>query len=166
MSLSAELDRCARTNAIKKLYITPNDPKIVELKDEILNNKPFWRSNWQAFCDWINSEITYEPDSGEYWKLPRETLEQKTGDCEDQAILLCSLLRAVGYDRDSAFVILGRCDDVGHAWVRIFAEILGIGIWMDIEATNGGLTIFQELLGLVDYDDAYQFNDIRFEKLK
>jgi len=122
-----------------------------------------------ALANWVGREITYAHDSGEYWKLPRETIADGRGDCEDQAILLCSLLRAAGYDENSAFVIVGTLEQggesAGHAWVRIFAEKLGIGVWIDLEATSGGINILYELIGLADYQDTYQFNDVNFRRL-
>ena len=46
------------------------------------------------FIDWITANVTYDN-----WELPRypdETLRDRLGDCDDQAILLVSMLRAVG----------------------------------------------------------------------
>lgn len=46
------------------------------------------------FIDWIITNVTYDN-----WELPRypdETLRDQLGDCDDQAILLISMLRAVG----------------------------------------------------------------------
>ena len=90
-----------------------------------------------------------------------------TGDCEDFAILLCSLYRAAGYDENSAYVVLGYTKDAGHAWVRIYAQVGGIGTWINIEPQVGGLfTIFYGLIDITTYDDAFLFNDVHFERLK
>ena len=45
--------------------------------------------------------VAVDPKTGqiiEYPKYPLETLMEQTGDCEDQAILLASLLKLMGYE--------------------------------------------------------------------
>jgi len=50
----------------------------------------------QAF-EWVYSNIEYETDAGiDYWQSTDETLARRTGDCEDQAILLASIINALG----------------------------------------------------------------------
>ena len=151
---------------VASLYITPNNPQIKQLVNEISG----W-PRWSTLLDWVSQNIDYRYDSEahgtpEYWQLPTETLQLGTGDCEDYAILLCTLYRAAGYDEDSAFVIIGY-GDTGHAWVRIYTEMYGIGTWINIEPQLGGIMgIIVGALNLAEYDEAYQFNDVYFTKLK
>ena len=50
----------------------------------------------QAF-EWVYSNIEYKTDAGvDYWQSTDETLARMTGDCEDQAILLASIIMALG----------------------------------------------------------------------
>ena len=50
----------------------------------------------QAF-EWVYSNIEYKTDAGvDYWQSTDETLARRTGDCEDQAILLASIIMALG----------------------------------------------------------------------
>jgi hypothetical protein len=50
----------------------------------------------QAF-EWVYSNIEYKTDAGvDYWQSTDETLARRTGDCEDQAILLASIISALG----------------------------------------------------------------------
>jgi len=151
---------------LARLFITPNNRQVQNI---VMKHSAF--PNWLSLCNWVSDNIEYVDDSvhgqGDYWQLPSETLELKTGDCEDYAILLCSLYRAAGYDAESAFVILGYSDKGGHAWVRIYAQVLGIGTWINIEPQIGGIfTIFYGLFDTTKYDDVYQFNDVFFERLK
>ena len=44
----------------------------------------------------VRSDISYLIDEDNHWQSPSETLELGTGDCEDHAILLASLLTALG----------------------------------------------------------------------
>jgi len=152
---------------VVRLYVTPNNPTIKELASNITGYP-----KWLALCNWVSYNIQYKYDTDvhgvrNFWQLPIETLQLKTGDCEDYAILLCSLLRASGYDENSAFVVLGYTNKTGHAWVRIYAQIEGTGTWINIEPQIGGVfTIIYGFLNIAEYDEAYQFNDVYFEKLK
>ena len=51
-----------------------------------------------ALFDWVRDEIGYVSDPGgiDYWSPPDETLVSKAGDCEDHAILLASMIEAIG----------------------------------------------------------------------
>ncbi|MBM4237107.1 MAG: transglutaminase domain-containing protein [Euryarchaeota archaeon] len=47
--------------------------------------------------DWVKEHIAYLSDvGGDYWQSTQETLEKGTGDCEDQAIILSSIITALG----------------------------------------------------------------------
>jgi hypothetical protein len=99
-----------------KVFVTPDDADIVKLVGSIAS--PFQEGDWTKasrdyvkLFDWVIDNISYSSDSpypvlppdlnaklpvfwsGECWRYPRETILQKTGDCEDQAVLLTSMLR-------------------------------------------------------------------------
>jgi hypothetical protein len=47
--------------------------------------------------EWVRNNIVYTSDTSEdYWQSASETMGLKTGDCEDHAILLCSIINALG----------------------------------------------------------------------
>jgi hypothetical protein len=46
--------------------------------------------------DWIRENIAYAEDPEDIWQSPKLTLRLGTGDCEDQAILMASLVGALG----------------------------------------------------------------------
>ncbi|OGX06036.1 MAG: hypothetical protein A2Z88_02855 [Omnitrophica WOR_2 bacterium GWA2_47_8] len=56
--------------------------KIKSLKDYVL---------------WLQKNIAYKRDSKEAWSMPKETLQNKYGDCEDYAFLNQSVLQVLGY---------------------------------------------------------------------
>lgn len=43
--------------------------------------------------EYVNSYIKYKRERGDFWRIPAETLAAEAGDCDDMAILLCSILR-------------------------------------------------------------------------
>jgi transglutaminase-like putative cysteine protease len=55
----------------------------------------------------------------DYAQLPRETLQLKTGDAKDYAILAVSLLRAAGMNEEKAFVVLGTNGTTCYGWLRL-----------------------------------------------
>ena len=46
--------------------------------------------------EWVRRNIEYLADVEDYWQSANETLSMRTGDCEDQAILLASLIGELG----------------------------------------------------------------------
>jgi len=153
-----------------KLFITPNEANVVQIKNQILSNKFPLIPNWVALRDWVGNSITYQYDSNvhgvnEYWQLPKETLQLKTGDCEDYAILLCSLLRADGWSPNDVYVVLGKnSNDEYHAWVKINLGVLG---WYNIEPQqNGWSTLIGDFLSLSGYEAVCYFNDSQYHTVR
>jgi predicted transglutaminase-like cysteine proteinase len=161
--VNANLSRNFDENLCRS-FITPADQNVVELKTEILENKPVLTSDWIALRDWVGNNIQYRSDSEihgerEYWQFSNETIQVRTGDCEDFSILLCSLLRAGGWLPNSVYVIVGEQNDQYHAWVRL--------IWNNIQYNiepqgNGFATFFGDILSLSGYKAKYYFNDKKF----
>ena len=113
--------------------------------------------------DWVANNIEYRYDSnvygGEHWQLPKETIQRRTGDCEDYSILLCSLLRADGWNYDSVYVTVGEKDGSYHAWVKIIWS----GIHYGIEPqADGWSTLIGDFLSLSGYTAEHKFNDVTF----
>jgi hypothetical protein len=100
-------------------FITPTDPLVNATVYSITggwSNRSDWNEYWndiKAIWNWVRSNIQYRADglypilpadpSGsvtfteDMWQLPNETLNIRKGDCEDQAMLLCSMLRCLNY---------------------------------------------------------------------
>jgi len=116
----------------------------------------------------VANSITYKYDSyvhgvEEYWQLPKETLQLRTGDCEDYAILLVSLLRADGWSPNDIYVVIGKdAQGNGHAWVKVNLGIFG---WQYIEPqANGWFTLVLDYFITSGYKEEYIFNDTLFYK--
>src|SRR3990167_5531310 len=75
-----------------------------------------------AALKWVNKNITYKSDEGEYWSYAEDTFHREWGDCEDQAILLISILLNKGINPYKVKIICGwalikeKKQIIGHAY--------------------------------------------------
>lgn len=88
-----------------KCWVTPEEPEIQKLAAEL--------GSPQKIFDWMLN-VRYVP--GFYLIKPIEVLHRLEGDCDEQSVLLCSLLRAIG---EEAFVRVAKVRNypILHAWV-------------------------------------------------
>lgn len=105
-------------------YITPGCPSVKEALRDILGDPPYELSQagFDDIRDWVAINIDYTSDAKrwdkDYWQIPEETMSYLAGDCEDFAILLCSLLRAYGVAPEQVYVALGvDGEEEGHAFL-------------------------------------------------
>ena len=117
--------RLASTPEDSQSFITPSDSSVSSIVQEITggyseNVNRYW-SDFDKMYRWVVKNITYSYDSytpilpstlsGELtwhkgcWQTPRETLEARTGDCEDMAVLLASMLRSYNEGRYRIWVL-------------------------------------------------------------
>lgn len=166
--LEATFPRWPHSSNIQKLYITPRDPIVKNTVASIIENKFFLYPGWMAIKDWIANNIEYSSDNdrhgGEYWQLPRETIQSGHGDCEDFSILMVSLLRADGWSIDKVYAVVGKpktSDGFWHVWVRLNVDIIG---WQNLEPQLGtiGWLFLLDYFWLNDFEDVYGFNDIDY----
>jgi len=112
-----------------KDFITLDSSSIVECLQDIyppyegdLTDQPV-QDGFNAIRDWVAANIKYKTDKeqwgvAEYWQTPEDTLSLRTGDCEDFATLLCTLLRAYGIGEQQIYIALGLDNDgYGHAFL-------------------------------------------------
>ncbi len=104
--------RLGLTPQDKQSFITPGNSAVSARVQEVTGGysedvNEYWR-DCQRLYRWVADNISYSYDShtpvlaedisGElvwrksYWRMPEETLEDETGDCEDMAVLLASML--------------------------------------------------------------------------
>ena len=168
-SVGSNLPRYWSEPGISELYVTPKEVNLVGMENAILRDKFFLIPNWIALRDWVGNNIKYRYDNethgvGDYWQLSKETLELRTGDCEDYAILLCSLFRADGWSPNDVYVVLGTNGEAYHGWVKINFGILG---WYNIEPQgNGWNTLIGDFLSLSGFTAKYVFNDQQYMPAK
>ncbi len=89
-----------------------------------------WCKRLQEF---VRRHIRYVPDVAEVETLqtPDVTLEQRVGDCDDQCILLASLLRSIGVS--VRFVAI---DTTGDGFSHVLCEVMIGGYWRSCETTE------------------------------
>lgn len=98
----------AYTGIVKKYY---NRSPLIRYRAVSLARQCPGTHTWEqakVICEWVRDTIGYvsDPTDSEYIQLPEETLNNGGGDCDDQAVLLASLLMCVGFR--CSFVLLPR----------------------------------------------------------
>ncbi len=126
-----------------KALITLDCPCIVECLQNI--DPPYEgdppdqpaKDDFDAIRDWVAYNIEYKLDEDvhgvtDYWQTPEETLDLRTGDCEDFAILLCTLLRAYGIGKEHIYIAIG-VDNKGYGHAFLIEDWYLDGEWRAIE---------------------------------
>jgi len=85
---------------------------------------------------WVKDNITYKSDSlthmqTEYWQTADETLELRTGDCEDGAILILILAYFAGMNMQKISLTWGKVIGGGHAYVTYLRDEDGVEVVLD-----------------------------------
>lgn len=85
-----------------------------------------------SILKWVHRELTYMTDMkrfgvAEKWQTVKETLDFKTGDCEDGAILIYCLARLSGISAYAVRIVAGDVQSgyktAGHCWVEYYADV-------------------------------------------
>jgi len=109
-------------------YFQYENPRIQKLTDGIID--PSWSDDQKAYVaeQYVIDLLEYIPDlenygQNEYWALPTQTLDKKSGDCEDGALFIISIMLHAGVDPSKIFFYGGtvredgRLELGGHGWV-------------------------------------------------
>ena len=139
--------------------ITVEDPTIRQTLNMITSDKTDFRSDFRKLQAWVSSHIIYSNDSYYHWQTPVETLEKRTGNCKDFAVLLCTLSRAAGVPAGDIYVAIGKDhSNNSHAFI---IEKCVLDRWQVVEPQVGGFIISD--LTAIDTADRYniysRFND-------
>jgi hypothetical protein len=139
--------------------ITVDDPAIRQTLNMITSDKTDFRSDFRKLQAWVSSHIVYSNDSYYHWQTPAETLQKRTGNCKDFAVLLCTLSRAAGVPAGDIYVAIGKDrSNNSHAFI---IEKWVLNRWQVVEPQVGGFVISD--LTAIDTADRYsiycRFND-------
>lgn len=123
-----------------------------------------------VITEFVSQHIKYRRTAGlDPWQFPDETLSLKSGDCEDRALLIASLLLASGISSFNVRVALGKFrawfgrkhQDFDHVWVMYKNEM---GKWQIIEPAHvkrvEGKVIGKQLPTDAEYIPQFLFNDV------
>jgi len=93
-----------------------DDPEVRDIARVLVQASDFI----SASQEFVNSFTTYRSEVGDYWATPDEMLSKRSGDCDDSAILLTSILRNYippdqVYCAFGLWAMGGKTD--GHMWV-------------------------------------------------
>jgi transglutaminase-like putative cysteine protease len=97
------------------------NPAVFDLSREIVKNIPpkKWGQEVAAVFRWVRDNIRYikDPRNIETLHTPEKILEYAQGDCDDQSILLATLLETIGHP--ARFVAVGFAPDTfSHVYVE------------------------------------------------
>lgn len=128
-------------------YITPNDELVNKIVQEKISPSMSLIKRAEILYNYVASNIKYKRDKevwGEkdYWQFPSTTIKKGTGDCEDQAMLLTSLLRAAGFSRDNVRLVYGKITKFPSG------ELVGYHCWVEIKLSEEMLSQVVQLYSI------------------
>ena len=123
------------------VFIQPECSDVMQLTDEITygwNNQSDWNEFWKdifKLYSWVDQNISYNHDTyspilpnslmgqvrwaEDVWQYPDETLALKRGDCEDMAILLCSMILNYIQERLPCEAVLIAGSEKSHVGLQL-----------------------------------------------
>lgn len=161
---------------IKNLYhlsdpeslIEPNAPFIADLNQEIDLRLPPEATPVQIFQvvqQYVYEKIPYEYDWNlwwniDYWPTTTEVWEKRREDCDGQAILTVSLLRARGFKKAK---LVGN---LKHVWVQLEEkELMGPGTEKNFQSRDGKFQIALPSLRLLLDSFAFYLREFPFFRI-
>lgn len=108
--------------------IDPVDPYVVRIADHVISVTSGYTDDRRidAALNFVRTSIRYTYDDSlygadDFWAAPLETLYLHRGDCEDTAVLLCSIYLAMGFDSFlldfPGHVAVGLCQDDSEGYL-------------------------------------------------
>ncbi len=124
-------------------FIDPYDPSIKTIAETVYANAETNNSFLlaKALFSWLKENTQYQTHTTEGGVQPAaETLDKKTGDCDDLSFLYISLCRALGIPARfiRGYLITTSTNNIplatAHAWVEVFVgESVGNKGWIPVE---------------------------------
>jgi len=136
--------------------IDTTSQSIVTMSKSIVGNETNVYQVLRDIYDWMTANVRYSNHASGEPQSAAETLQARSGDCDDQSILFCSLARAAGVP---AWLQMGAlyvsADDSwgGHGWLQAYIPLAaGGGENVTIDVVNKDFLVFQPNR-LIDFTD-------------
>lgn len=156
--------------------VVPENEDVVNIANRIKNSMPSYNYNDNYYdaarlaYSYVKDEIALANLPIQFWLTPDETIKCGAGDIFDKAVLLCSLLIALG--NVSAKIII-KVKDSERDFI-VYSEFNNIIIAIDLESGIKEYKNKEELLsamGIKNAGDngevtAYEFNDKMYNSLE
>ncbi|TXH48429.1 MAG: transglutaminase domain-containing protein [Desulfurellales bacterium] len=108
------------------------DPQVIQTAHSIVFLTPERAALHEigAVFEWVRDCVRYTADVAglETLAYPGLTLARRSGDCDDQTALLCSLLEAIGYPTR---LVMAEYDS--GDWEHVYCQVLANGQWIDCD---------------------------------
>ena len=146
--------------------VTPSDENVILLAKEIQGNFPVFNYD-ENFPDaarltyeYVKNKITLISLPIQFWLRPAQTIRYSAGDVFDKAVLLCSLLIAMG-NISSRIIVVAK--ETERTFI-VYAEFKKRLIVIDLEKGVRDFPNLDEVLKELNVDGdedtaAYEFND-------
>ncbi len=136
--------------------IMPTRSDIQSLSNQLTSGKATVYDQFWSIFNYLNKNFEYETVRGGEPKYCYETLNDKSGDCDDQSVLFISLARAAGLPAWLEFGALYNYQEKtwgGHAWIKVWVPYYdpteSPGYWYNIDIVNDHFL----------FRDAYRFTE-------
>lgn len=116
---SGRVDPMVRQAATSVVFLMPEKDQAAEAR---------------AIFEYVRDTIRYLQDVHDVETLStaQMTLAGQVGDCDDQVILLCSMLETIGYP--TRFVVAGYSDP--SLYDHVYCQVFAAGQWIDCDPTE------------------------------
>lgn len=107
------------------------DPAVIELARQVVTDTRRWIAAARQVQAWVQGNVRYveDPDGVETLQDPLLTVQIGAGDCDDQSILVASLLQSVGIG--ARFHAVGeRPGELSHVYCEVAPS------WLSVETTE------------------------------
>lgn len=110
--------------------------EVRHLAESIIENVPDkdFKGELEAIQEWVKANIRYtrDPTYAETLKLPHALLEDRQGDCDDQATLVAALALSIGFKPRFVAVAVDRAGSFDH----VYTEVKLGTKWVSVETTE------------------------------
>lgn len=89
----------------------------------------------QAVLDWVKKHIDFRGEYKETLQTPLVTLQMGAGDCDDHSMLICALMKSLGFR--TRFNTVAADSDDPQQFTHVFAEVMDpqSGEWRAMDST-------------------------------